>query len=578
MNHPEPSTANLGTIITTLTRRWYLWILPTVLATLAALAYAEWHEPQWRASQALLVRDEAGSETDRQGRFVNIEAMQTFQETVQEVARNHAVVESTLHELGPPSEYKQPNAWPTDRDIEDAQGAVRVEAPGGAEFGRTEVIHLSVTVAGRERALTFCQTLCDKLDERMRRLRNDKAQGMIAELERSVEMAQDNLAAATVRLQTLEQKVGSDLGELRALSEVGAGESNLGLLKTQLEAELRGANTKLRSRQQQKKLLQESKDNPQLLLATPSHLLDTQPALRRLKEGLVDAQLRTADLTSTLNQDHPRMQAAQSAEGEIRREMHAELDLALKALAADLEVSEDRIASLERQRDGVLGRLGQLADLRAEYGNLESEVRQRTSLVARARADLTEAQASRSAAETASLLTRFDVPRVGDFPVGPSRKMIVLGGFAGGLATGLGLVFLVTPLGVQVGRAGRRWTDRFMNSRGQRTADSRSTGGAGRRASDLADQPVVVGRRAEDRTATNHARNPADRAARDDSSQSQRAGDTSTARRSEDKSPNRRSEDGSMNDPAVNPDRRRTSDTPAQCAPEQPSDPNPLRI
>jgi hypothetical protein len=272
MNHPEPSTANPGTIITTLTRRWYLWIVPTVLATLVALAYAKWHEPQWRASQALLVRDEAGSETDRQGRFVNIEAMQTFQETIHEVARNHAVVDSTLCELGPPSEYKQPNIWPTDRDIEDAQDAVRVEAPGGAEFGRTEVIHLSVTVAGRERALAFCQALCDKLDERMRRLRNDKAQGMIAELDRSAEMAQNDLAAATVRLQSLERKVGSDLGELRVLSEVGAGESNLRSSLNQLEAELRDANATLRSRQQQKKLL----ENERLLISLPKAAHHTQ--------------------------------------------------------------------------------------------------------------------------------------------------------------------------------------------------------------------------------------------------------------------------------------------------------------
>ena len=39
-------------------------------------------------------------ETDRQGRFVSIEAMQTFQETIQEVARNHAVVGSTETILG----------------------------------------------------------------------------------------------------------------------------------------------------------------------------------------------------------------------------------------------------------------------------------------------------------------------------------------------------------------------------------------------------------------------------------------------------------------------------------------------
>jgi len=61
----------------------------------------------------------------------------------------------------------------------------------------------------------------------------------MAELERTLTVGQQDLEKATARLQALEQRVGTDLGELRILSDGGAGESNLRSSLTQLEAELR---------------------------------------------------------------------------------------------------------------------------------------------------------------------------------------------------------------------------------------------------------------------------------------------------------------------------------------------------
>jgi hypothetical protein len=111
--------------------------------------------------------------------------------------------------------------------------------------------------------------------------------------------------------------------------------------------------------------------------------------------------------------------------------------------------------------------------------------------VEKAQHDLATARASEAAASSASLLTRLDAPLADDRPLGPGRARIVLVGMLGGLATGLGLLFLTTPMTRQWGRRctdyllhGRRSSDRNQqaagNHAGRRTTDS----GRDRRAED----------------------------------------------------------------------------------------------
>jgi uncharacterized protein involved in exopolysaccharide biosynthesis len=556
MNQPATSAVNFGTIVTTFKRRWYLWVTPTVLATLMALTYALIREPQWQASQALLVRDETGSETDRQGRFVSAEVMKAFQETIQEVARHQAVVADTLRQLGPPPNYRQPDQWPTERDVETARGRIRVGAPNGAEFGRTEVIYLTVSAGSRPRAQAFCGKLCDTLDERLRRLRDEKASSMIAELERTLTVGRQDLEKATARLQALEQQVGTDLGELRILADAGAGESNLRSSLTQLEAELRQAETALRSQQQQERLLNAAQNNPDRLLVTPNHLLETQPALRRLKDGLIDSQLRTAELMGMMNPEHPNVRSAKTAEERIRRELHAELDVALQGLAAEREVSRGRVESLNEQLADVRGRLDRLAGLRAQYSNLVADVRQRSRVVDRIRTDLGNARASQSGAQTASLMTRVDAPLSGEYPVGPSRTAIVMGGCAGGLATGLGLLFLVTPLGWHVGQMGRRWTDRIARPWGRRQTDTPTAQQGARRESNCSAPTASERRRTGDQDSVPQAPAPAGDPVPQDRQRDRRTTDQPFGRRAEDRSCGRRTEDP--------PTERRADDRPTE--------------
>lgn len=488
----------------------WLWIIPTAVMASAATGYAIVRPVLWEASQALVVRDEAGGSVSRQGRFDSIDNMKAFQETVQEVARSPIVVEGALKHLGPPPTIRDTAKWPTERDIEDFQAEIRISAPKGSEFGRTEVIYLSVTGNTREAAVQRTTAVCDQLEKHLGQLRNLRAASVISEVEESLNLAQKDLDFANETLATMEREVGGDLSELRVLNQSSSGEGNLRVAQNQVKAELRQAQSKYESQQQQRELLVRAQANPEEILGTPSQLLESQPALRRLKEGLVEAQLRTAQLRGKMSPDHPMVLAAIRAEEDIRRSLQTELDAAVHGLDADIEVAQRQLQSLERQHQDFQTRLDRLAGLRARYALLVEDVKQRSDIVENAKKELADARSGQTAAQSASLITRFQSPQVGDSPVGPGRVTIVAAGLGGGLLTGIGFVLLVAPIGQNTGR--RRWSDYLPF--GRRAADRGATqapavtAGAGRRANEqppasaavhTASNEGALGRRADDR-------------------------------------------------------------------------------
>lgn len=230
-------------------------------------------------------------------------------------------------------------------------------------------------------------------------------------------------------------------------------------------------------------LLADSKDNPDKLLAAPNQLLSAQPALQRLKDGLVDAQLNKSKLLGRMNPDHPQVQAAVAAEEEVRENLLAELAHAHISVDNELRVNQALIASLTKQEQEVVGKLGGIAGMRAQYNNLASNVRERLQNLATAQKQLSDAKANLLGAESSSLITLVDSPVVGAYPVGPGRTMIVAAGVAGGLIIGVGLLVLTSPGPVQFGR---RLSDKLW----------------GKRASDHPDGPAATvqpgGRRAAD--------------------------------------------------------------------------------
>ncbi len=425
------------------------WVAPALAFGALAAFYALFlHSPSWEARQSLLIRDEAindASRDGRLGRFEGLDSLKTAQETVLELARSRAVVAAALKQVGPPRDHSAPRPWPTPRDVEQVQGNLQVKAPHGAEFGQTEVLCLLVKHTERERALALTHALSDQLERRLQYVRDRRAQSLIEELSRTVGLARGDLEGATARLSEIERAVGGDLAELRMLSETVGGESNLRMSFTAVKNDLRAARVTQKNHQQLLQMLSAAQDDPAHLIATPNHLLVSQPALQRLKDGLVDSQLASARLQGNMTEAHPLVQAADRAEAEIRGHLYREIPVAIRGIQAELTLDAGRVAMLEDQLAEISRRMERLAAGRAHYANAVSEVRHFDEVLRKAQQDLAAVRASQAAAGAASLLTRLEEPYTASRPSGPGKAMIVLVGTFGGLATGLGLMFLLPP-------------------------------------------------------------------------------------------------------------------------------------
>jgi polysaccharide biosynthesis transport protein len=150
------------------------------------------------------------------------------------------------------------------------------------------------------------------LQDRFAQLRETKAGSASEELTRTVELARGDLDKATAALREVERRVGIDLAELRILNESPSGDSDLRHSATELKRELRTYQAAQPESEAFLKLLTAAKDDPSKLLASPSMLLKSQPALGRLKDGLVDAQLRTGQLLGTYSEAHPLVKGARN--------------------------------------------------------------------------------------------------------------------------------------------------------------------------------------------------------------------------------------------------------------------------
>jgi len=431
---------------------WRRWAMVTLLATVAAAAYALVAPGIWQASQALIVRNEAvGNETDT-GKSRGAEDLKSIQETIMELSKSHSVLKATLVAVGPPSNDTRPAAWPTDTNVESLQKAVRIVPPKGVEFGSSEVFYLEVRDKDRTRAAALNSTLCRQLQLRLQDIRNSKAQSMIDELSKAVQLATSDLQAATAQLTALEKKVGSDLPELRSLLDSNSSDTSLRRTVSEIENELRQFRGTEKANRQLLDLLKQAQADPTRLMAAPNRLLDSQPALRRLKEGLVDAQLRTAALQGRMSTEHPAVISARDAEAQVAGRLHEELATAIRGLESELAFDANRLEMLENQRNRAAARLCSLAGLRATYTNVLSETANRAKLLERAEQNLASARSNSASAKAASLITRVDAPDTGTAPVSISGSMIVLGGLLGGLLAGLGIVLLTAPATVAVAK------------------------------------------------------------------------------------------------------------------------------
>ena len=423
------------------------WLVPAVVVALLAGAYALVRPATWEATQALIVRNEAANSRETPGKFDHTDEMKTVQETILELSRSRGVLGAALAEVGPAPGCPSVDRWPSAEDVADLRDRVRLTPPKGAEFGQTEVFYLNVRDHNADRAVALATAICDQLEAQFQQLRDAKAQSMIGELAKTVKLANADLAESTSRLTEIEKLTGRDLTELRILQDSNSGESVLRRTMTEIEGELRQVSSAREANGQLLALLATAQDDPGRLVALPNRLLESQPGLRRLKEGLIDAGLRTAQLQGRMSAEHPLVVAARESEREITSHLHSELGVAIRGIEVDLRLAAAREKMLQQRLTDATERLARLAAVRASYGNQVAENRHRGVLLQRAEENLAEAYAARASAKGTSLISRIDSPDVGIGPVGPGRATILLVGIAAGLVIGIGVLLLtVQPL------------------------------------------------------------------------------------------------------------------------------------
>ncbi len=443
MAHPAAHSLSPRQVADLLLRHRRMWIAPMVALAVLAGVVSLVTPRKWKATQGLLIRPEAaGLGADRLGKFADLSEMKTIQETLLELARSRTVVTAVLEKVGPRSTWTAPKNWPTPQDIADFRDAMVMTPPGGAEFGKTEVFYLGVLDKDPERAAALTVALAEALENRTQEIRQTQADSMIAELTEGLEQSQADLSLKIARLSDLEGRIGANLNDLRNLVNPIGGASETSQNNLAIEAEIRANEAQRRRTEKLLAVLRDAQADPTELIATPNSLLASQPAVERIKQGLVDSQLATARLLGKLAPEHPFVAAARHTETKVREQLRSELGTAISGLEIELSLSADRNESLNAQLATNRKSQQQLAQHRAAYSQLVAAVANQTQLVDAARTRLADAEGHLAGAQSASVLSRIDAVESSLRPVGPRRSVVVATGGLLGLLVGLSLVYL----------------------------------------------------------------------------------------------------------------------------------------
>lgn len=450
-----------------------LWAGAAVIFGLIGAVYSLASADVYSASQPLVVRDEATSAADRLGRFASQTELKAAQETILEIAQNREVVSAALRQIGPPN-GKKSETWPpisvVDSTIDDS---VNILAPQGSEFGNTEVVYLAVKSGEQDRAIAFCSAMFDNLTKHLRDVRRVRADSVIIELTHARDMAKQSLSEVSARMQEMEVKFGADLAELRNLNDTISGDGTNRRALEETKQQLQAAELALEKLESLHALLVAGAKDPQRLVISGGDLLNSQPSLQRLKDGLIDAQLRASQLSGVYTMNNPKRRAAIANEREIREHIVQETTSVIGSMEPMLELQRAQVAKLTKRRDGFSSKLAALAEARTTYAEIDSELKHRNQQVADAEQRLSDARATRSAALSTNLVAALGPPQVSDRPVGPGKTTLTLGSMVAGLVFGLGAVFLVAP-GPSNSDGRRRWSDHVQGSN-RRASDRAKT-------------------------------------------------------------------------------------------------------
>jgi uncharacterized protein involved in exopolysaccharide biosynthesis len=421
------------------------WLIPAGVVAAVVAAYAVVRPNTYEASLPVMIRNETSTDVQAPGKFRQEDEMKISEETVMEVASSRRVLARALKQVGPAIDERIVDVWPSDAVIDSLRSALKVAPPKGAEFGKTEIFYLKVADKDPRRAVKLVDAIYDQLKADLAEIRNERARSIVADLEKVVALAEGDLEKGTKRLKGMESETGADLIELRMVFQGTAMDGELNKTLVASQSELRQWKSAQAANREMLRLLQAAQRDPQHLVAAPAPLLESQPALRQLKQGLVEAQLRASVLAGTLTEDHPQLVVARQAEQDIKRSIHTEVATACRCVEGEIQVTEGRIRAAEDQLAAQRGRIERLAGLRAEYSNLVDQVEHHRSELDSAKHYLAGTLANQASSPSSSVINRVGDADGFHLPIGPSRSMIALAGVAAGLICGWGILYLTAP-------------------------------------------------------------------------------------------------------------------------------------
>ncbi len=447
MNDTNSSTSLLNYAIGTLwNNRWFL-VVPAIICTLLAFGYAIAQPSSWTASQSLIIRDDLLGDPSKPGRFESMESLKSAQETVQQIARKPVVLRAALEQLGQEKSLLSGNRdnWPDQRTIELAQNAVNVTAPGGTEFGKSEVIVLTAKSSSPERAKEFARLIIEQLETRVLEVRKARIQSMTSERKQTFEFARKSFEESASRLQQMEQSFGANLSTVRSMNDQNGGDGPLQRSLTEIQSEKREAESTLDAVEVQRELLINAMERPERLTATSSELLQMQPRLQQLVAGLNAAEIKLAELVGKFRERHPDLVNGREAVVDIKMQIQTEIKAAIESIGTQIDIARrqyERKASKEQELES---QLSSIAAVRVDYSRLEQEVQKKSQIFADARERLAGLQSFSSSSEGVGLLTMVGNTQVPIRADGASWKMITALGGLCGLLCGLGMIILFAP-------------------------------------------------------------------------------------------------------------------------------------
>lgn len=418
-------------------------IVPVIVCTALAIGYCLVTAKEWSATQTVFVRDDISGNFIKPGRFDSLDAMKTVQETIQDTAKSNLVLLQVLEEVGPESGSPS-SSWPSLESVDDLRDNLSMSAPNGAEFGQTEVIHVTVKAKSVDRAKKLARRISEVVQEKFNELRRINAKSIEDELSHSVANANKNVEEISSKISKIEQSVGTDLGELRNLTNPIGGSTGLSTTFKELKTELRGADRIYQTLMVQRNQLLEAQKDPRSLITTSSELLVAQPSLKKLKDGLIDAQLAKAKILGQFDDFHPKAKNAIEAEAVVRKQIRGEIATTLQGLGNQVDTAKARVDKLNENIEAIRTRMNHLASVRVDYENLSIQLKQANAVRTKNKTQYDEAVNGRAATEGSTIVNLVSEPEAGSRPVGLAKKYVLLAGILGGFGIGIGLVIFIS--------------------------------------------------------------------------------------------------------------------------------------